>query len=654
MLQKLRTIIPGRLSAIEIAEGALLADIAVVLKLLTIYLPIAGGYITLLVPLPFTVLVLRRNLYTGIMGLCVAFFVVGMLTGLHFLSLMLLEAGAGLFLGVMMKYRIRDILLVLVGTLGSGLLLTGLLVLVALLSGVPISRSLIYLHRNYDAFAAFLGFVAAHIGLGSWWKHSIFPFVISFETLLFTYWWLLYYLISCIFLCPIVIVVTYITNFLVRLLGYDVRPFPDGVLNKLLRWIMHIIIRLAIKLGLGNHWLTGALIKEIRRRGISRNTATWHPQIVPAQHNGHPQTHLEAAGTWHPQGPHHPTPPPRATTFRLAPHPARVPSAPSSGDGVVTPDVVARGGRVDAEGHVTCWINPHSTDESALYGGCQIAHHNDAWTDAPLIDIQHVTYTYPDQKTHALQDVSLQVQRGEYLVILGHNGSGKSTLARHCNALLTPTSGQVLVAGLDTRDQARQRAIRDMVGMIFQNPDNQIIATVVEDDVAWALTVRGLPASLITERVEQAMAAVGISDLRELAPHRLSGGQRQRLAIAGVLALRPQCIIADEATSQLDPLSRREIVALLHQLQQEHGLTIIQVTHLLEEAAQAQRIVVMEQGQIVMEGTPATIFADLEQLRRLKLAIPAPIELAARLRGTGRPIAREAVTVEAIAQELVP
>ena len=632
MLQKLRALMPGRLSAIEIAEGALLADIAVVLKLLTIYLPITGGYITLLVPLPFTVLVLRRNLYTGIMGLCVAFFVVGMLTGLHSLFLMLLEAGAGLFLGVMMKYRIRDILLVLVGTLGSGLLLTGLLVLVTLLSGVPISRSLIYLHRNYDTFATFLGFVAAHIGLGSWWKHSIFPFVISFETLLFTYWWLLYYMISCIFLCPIVIVVTYITNFLVRLLGYDVRPFPGGVLDKLLRWTMHIIIRLAIKLGLGNHWLTGALIKEIRRRGISRNTA----------------------GTWHPQGPHHPTPPPRATTFPLAPHTARVPSAPSSGDGGVTPDVVARGGRVDAEDHVTCWINPHSTDESALYGGCQVTHHDDAWTDAPLIDMQHVTYTYPDRKTYALQDVSLQVQRGEYLVILGHNGSGKSTLARHCNALLTPTSGQVLVAGLDTRDQARQRAIRDMVGMIFQNPDNQIIATVVEDDVAWALTVRGLPASLIAERVEQAMAAVGISDLRELAPHRLSGGQRQRLAIAGVLALRPQCIIADEATSQLDPLSRREIVALLHQLQQEHGLTIIQVTHLLEEAAQAQRIVVMEQGRIVMEGTPATIFADLEQLRRLKLAIPAPIELAARLRSTGRPIAQEAVTVEAIAQELVP
>jgi len=291
--------------------------------------------------------------------------------------------------------------------------------------------------------------------------------------------------------------------------------------------------------------------------------------------------------------------------------------------------------------------------------------------DFPLIDIQQVTYAYPDQQSKrktvreagavihrqitslpALQDVSLQVGRGEYIVILGHNGSGKSTLARHCNALLTPGSGRVLVGGMDTADQANRRAIRDMVGMIFQNPDNQIIATVVEDDVAWALTVRGLPASLIRERVAYAMAAVGIAGMGKLPPHKLSGGQRQRLAIAGVLALRPQCIIADEATAQLDPLSRMEIVALLHQLGQAYGLTIIQVTHLLEEAALAERIVVMEEGQIVMDGTPASVFTDLERLRRLKLAIPEPIELAARLRAVGIPISQEVLTVEAIAREL--
>src|SRR5207244_3087094 len=187
---------------------------------------------------------------------------------------------------------------------------------------------------------------------------------------------------------------------------------------------------------------------------------------------------------------------------------------------------------------------------------------------SPLIDIQDITYTYPApgkskdkaQLPAALQNVSLQVQQGEYLVVLGHNGSGKSTLARHCNALLTPNSGRVLVAGLNTSDTTKQRAIRNMVGMIFQNPDNQIIATIVEDDVAWALTVRGLPAPVIYERVAWAMAAVGITQLRGLPPQKLSGGQRQRLAIAGVLALRPQCIIADEATAQLDPLSRGEIV----------------------------------------------------------------------------------------------
>jgi len=279
----------------------------------------------------------------------------------------------------------------------------------------------------------------------------------------------------------------------------------------------------------------------------------------------------------------------------------------------------------------------------------------------PLIEIQHLTYTYSAHITRtgevasvpALQDVNLQVQQGEYLVLLGHNGSGKSTLARHCNALLTPESGYVLVAGLITSEQANQRKIRDLIGMIFQNPDNQIIATVVEDDVAWALTVRGLPIPLINERVASAMEAVGITHLRGLPPHRLSGGQRQRLAIAGVLALRPRCIIADEATAQLDPLSRAEIVSLLHQLNQQYGLTIIQVTHLLEEAVLAQRIIVMEQGKLVMEGTPASIFANLERLRQLKLAIPEPIELAALLRASGKPISPGALTVEAIAQEIM-
>jgi energy-coupling factor transport system ATP-binding protein len=278
---------------------------------------------------------------------------------------------------------------------------------------------------------------------------------------------------------------------------------------------------------------------------------------------------------------------------------------------------------------------------------------------SPLIDIQQITYAYvvpkkgESQTIPALQGVSLQVQQGEYLVILGHNGSGKSTLARHCNALLLPDSGRVLVSGIDTRDTLKLRTIRESVGIIFQNPDNQIIATIVEDDVAWALAVRGLPAALIHERVESVMGAVGITHLRQQPPHKLSGGQRQRLAIAGVLALRPQCIIADEATTMLDPLSRQEIISLLHQLNQQYGLTIIHVTHLLEEIVQAQRVVVMEHGQIVLEGTPADLFADLQRLQALKLAIPEPIELAARLREIGLPISTKAVTLEAIAQEIL-
>jgi energy-coupling factor transport system ATP-binding protein len=281
---------------------------------------------------------------------------------------------------------------------------------------------------------------------------------------------------------------------------------------------------------------------------------------------------------------------------------------------------------------------------------------------SPLLDIQHVTYSYPipvgqsekDSSLPVLHDLSLQIQEGEYVVVLGHNGCGKSTLARLCNALILPDRGHVLVDGYDTQDADQVRTIRDNVGMVFQNPDNQIIATVVEDDVAWSLAVRGWSRVMIKERVEAAMAAVGIAHLRDRLPSKLSGGQRQRVALAGILALRPRCIITDEATSMLDPLSRQEITQLLHQLHQEQRLTLIQITHLLEEAALAQRVVVMEQGQVVLDGPPATIFRDLDLLRSLKLEIPEPLVLAERLRQAGIPLSPEAITLNAIAEELAP
>ncbi|GCF11680.1 energy-coupling factor transporter ATPase [Dictyobacter arantiisoli] len=276
----------------------------------------------------------------------------------------------------------------------------------------------------------------------------------------------------------------------------------------------------------------------------------------------------------------------------------------------------------------------------------------------PLIDLQQVTYAYPvrpgsaQQESPALRKLSLQIQQGEYVVILGHNGSGKSTLARQCNALLLPDQGQVIVAGMDTRDLASHPAIRARVGMIFQNPDNQLIATVVEDDVAWSLTVLGYSASEIRQRVNEALEAVGIADLRALPPHKLSGGQRQRVAIAGILALRPDCIIADEATSMLDPVSRQEMGKLFARLNRDLGITIVQVTHLLEEAVYAQRIVLMEQGQIVQTGQPGQLLSDIERLRALKLIIPDSLSLAARLRAAGFRIAEDAVTVEQIAREI--
>ncbi len=273
-----------------------------------------------------------------------------------------------------------------------------------------------------------------------------------------------------------------------------------------------------------------------------------------------------------------------------------------------------------------------------------------------MLVAEQVTYRYPTalpDSAPALNQVSLRVKAGEYVALLGHNGSGKSTLARHCNALLIPQEGRVLVQGFDTREPANRRRVREMVGMVFYNPDNQVVATVVEDDVAWSLAARGWSRAEIQERVDEALAAVGLEEQRHLSPNSLSGGQRQRLAIAGVLALRPACLVADEVTALLDPLGRREIQMLLRRLNREQGMTIIQVTHLLEEAALADRIVVLEGGQVALEGTPAEIFADLDRLHALRLAIPDVIALANRLRGAGLPIPPDALTAQDVASALL-
>ena len=281
--------------------------------------------------------------------------------------------------------------------------------------------------------------------------------------------------------------------------------------------------------------------------------------------------------------------------------------------------------------------------------------------DSPLIELQDVTFRYPARASSrqyradgrpALDAVSVGFHRGEYVALLGHNGSGKSTLARLTNGLLLPTQGRVLVSGLDTKAPAARRRIRELVGMIFSDPDNQIIATLVEDDVAWGPAARGWPLGQIKERVDRALSAVGLEQLRGQPPSLLSGGQRQRLAIAGVLALQPDCIVADEPTALLDPQARSEMVTLLHELCRHQGLSIIHATHLLEEAYLADRIIVLDLGRIVLTGTPSEVFSDLGRLRRLRLNVPEIALLGERLRSLGVEVPVAALSPEALIEAL--
>lgn len=268
------------------------------------------------------------------------------------------------------------------------------------------------------------------------------------------------------------------------------------------------------------------------------------------------------------------------------------------------------------------------------------------------IHLERLSYAYPGAQESALTDITLRIAQGEYVALLGHNGSGKSTLSRIIGGLTRPTSGRVTVAGMDTAEPTHRARMRQVIGMIFSDPDNQIVATVVEDDVGWGLAARGFAHEVIMQRTRAALTAVGLGSAYGLAPSELSGGQRQRLAIAGVLALEPSVLIADEPTAMLDPRSRVEISALLRQLNREHGLTVIHVTHLLEEAAAAHRVVALDGGRVALDATPAIAFDDLDRLRALRLVIPDTAQLIERLRAAGIAAPSDALAPDALVRAL--
>ncbi|RNB88873.1 energy-coupling factor transporter ATPase [Brevibacillus nitrificans] len=252
-------------------------------------------------------------------------------------------------------------------------------------------------------------------------------------------------------------------------------------------------------------------------------------------------------------------------------------------------------------------------------------------SNQPIICVENVSFAYQvnqDQQIPVLQNVSLEVYPGEYLAIIGHNGSGKSTLSKHLNGILTPLEGNVLVNGINTRDKGRIHEVRSRVGMVFQHPDNQIVATIVEDDVAFGLENIGVSAEEMKDRIDFALDAVGMSAFRHRPPHHLSGGQKQRIAIAGILAMKPQCLVLDEATSMLDSYGRQDILAVVRKLHRE-GMTIVTVTHHMSEVAEADRVIVMEGGKVVLQGTPREVFAHQEKLRELHLDVPDASRIAA-------------------------
>ena len=274
-----------------------------------------------------------------------------------------------------------------------------------------------------------------------------------------------------------------------------------------------------------------------------------------------------------------------------------------------------------------------------------------------MIKTQDLAFTYPgaegEGNTRALRGVDVEIERGCFVVVLGHNGSGKSTLAKTFNAVLLPSGGKVYVEGMDTSDEALLLEIRRRVGMVFQNPDNQIVANVVEEDVAFAPENLGVPSDEIRKRVDDALEAVGMTQFVKHAPHLLSGGQKQRIAIAGVLAMKPECIVLDEATAMLDPIGRREVLAAVEKLNREQGITVVLITHHMNEAEHADRVIVMNDGLVVMDGKPREVFTRKKELEDIGLAVPDTVSLLFSLREAGMDVPVDAITVEECADAIV-
>ena len=272
-----------------------------------------------------------------------------------------------------------------------------------------------------------------------------------------------------------------------------------------------------------------------------------------------------------------------------------------------------------------------------------------------IIKAENVSFAYTGAEGVAplvLNGVTLDIEAGSFVAVLGHNGCGKSTLAKHFNAILLPSGGKVYVDGMDTTDEERTLDIRRTVGMVFQNPDNQIVASIVEEDVAFAPENLGVEPAEIRRRVDEALAAVDMSAYAQHAPHLLSGGPKQRVAIAGVIAMRPRCIVLDEPTAMLDPIGREEVIDTIQKLNREFGVTVVLITHHMDEAARADRLIVMDQGQVIADGAPRTVFQNVEGLRSVGLTVPETVGLLYELRQAGLNVPLDALSVDECAQAI--